>query len=297
MENTLKSVIDQSKSILILLPTRPYFDQVATGLSLYLAVRGEKEVAVVSNSPMTVEFNRLVGVNKVTQDLGNKNLIISFSNYEANNIEKVSYDLDNGEFRLTIIPKQGASAPQKDQIEITHSGVSADTIILVGGTNESHFPALSSKELANARIVHVGSRTLTLPAGRNIISLAKSASSASEVCASLLKESGYKIDSDIATNLIMGIEEGSNKFSSNEVVAETFQVFAELMKAGGRRMTNVRTQKAYPPPEAIPQKPAARQLVQKVIKPVREKPQVETKREDAPKDWLEPKIFKGTNIS
>lgn len=296
MESTLKSVIDQTKSILILLPTKPYFDQVAAGLSLYLAVRGEKEVAVVSNSPMTVEFNRLVGVNKISQNLGNKNLIISFSNYEANNIEKVSYDLDNGEFRLTIIPKQGVSAPQKDQIEITHSGVSADTIILVGGTNESHFPALSSKELVNARIVHVGSRTLTLPAGKNIISLAKSASSASEVCASLLKESGYKIDSDIATNLVMGIEEGSNKFSSNEVTAETFQVFAELMKAGGQRMGNVRAQRAHVPSGVIPQRPA-RQPVQKVIQPVREKPQVETKREDTPKDWLEPKIYKGTNIS
>lgn len=295
MENTLKSVIDQARSILILLPARPYFDQVAAGLSLYLATQGEKEVTVASTAPMTVEFNRLVGVNKITQDLGNKNLIIRFSDYEANNIEKVSYDVDNGEFRLTIIPKQGASVPKKDQTEITHAGVSADTIILIGGINDTHFPALSSKDMEGAKIIHIGSRTLNLPAGRNVISFARPASSASEVTASLLKESGYKIDGDIATNLVMGIEEGSNKFSSNEVTAETFQVFAELMRAGGRRMGNVRAQGAAAPPGAIPGS-LPKQQVQRV-QPSTEKTQNDTQKEDAPKDWLQPKIYKGTNIS
>ena len=295
MENTLKTIVDQAKSVLILLPTRPYFDQVAAGLSLYLAIRREKETMVVSVSPMTVEFNRLVGVNKITQDLGSKNLIIRFSNYEANNIEKVSYDVDNKEFRLSIIPKQGVSAPAKEQAEITYSGVSADTIILVGGINETHFPALSSKELAGAKIAHVGGRPLVLPAGRNIISLVSSASSASEVTAGLLKESGYEINSDIATNLVMGIEEGSNKFSSGEVTAETFQIFAELMRAGGQRMVSIRGQRASVPPSAIPGR-LPKQPVQQV-QPLREKTQIETQKENAPKDWLQPKIYKGTNIS
>ena len=295
MENTLKTIVDQAKSVLILLPTRPYFDQVAAGLSLYLAIRGEKEAAVISASPMTVEFNRLVGVNKITQDLGNKNLIIRFSNYEAKNIEKVSYDVENREFRLSIIAKQGVSAPTMEQAEITSSGVSTDTIILVGGINETHFPALSSKELAGAKIAHVGGRPLVLPAGRNIISLVSSASSASEVTAGLLKESGYEIDGDIATNLVMGIEEGSNKFSSSEVTAETFQIFAELMRAGGRRMVSIKGQRASVPPSAIPGR-LPKQPVQQV-QPLREKTQIETQKENAPKDWLQPKIYKGTNIS
>jgi hypothetical protein len=295
MENTLKTIVDQAKSVLILLPTRPYFDQVAAGLSLYLAIRGEKEAAVISASPMTVEFNRLVGVNKITQDLGNKNLIIRFSNYEANNIEKVSYDVENREFRLSIIPKQGVSAPTKEQAEITYSGVSADTIILVGGINETHFPALSSNELAGAKIAHVGFRSLVLSTGRNIISLARSASSASEVTAGLLKESGYKIDGDIATNLVMGIEEGSNKFSSSEVTSETFQIFAELMRAGGQRMANTKSQKVSVPPRVIPGR-LPKQPAQQVPPP-REKTQIETQKENAPKDWLQPKIYKGTNIS
>ncbi|MEK7111768.1 MAG: hypothetical protein AAB875_00410, partial [Patescibacteria group bacterium] len=92
-ENPLGSLIESSRSILILLPTKPYFDQVAAGLALYLALRETKETIIASPSPMLVEFNRLVGVNKVTLELGNKNLSIRFSNYRANDIEKVSYDI------------------------------------------------------------------------------------------------------------------------------------------------------------------------------------------------------------
>lgn len=285
MENTLKSVIDQAKSILILLPAKPFFDQVAAGLSLYLAIRQQKEVAVASPSPMTVEFNRLVGVNKVTQELGNKNLMIRFSDYQASDIERVSYDIENGEFRLTVIPKSGFVAPNKEQARISYSGVSADTVILVGGVNETHFPALSSKELAGATLVHLGSRPLSMAPGRSVISLARPASSASEIVASLIKESGFSLDADIATNLVMGIEEGSSKFSANDVTPDTFQLFSDLLRAGGRRQGRaVLPTKQTFPAGSIPGQP---------IRP-------EPKKEDSqktPKDWLSPKIYKGTSIS
>ena len=117
MENSFKSVIDASKSILILLPTKPYFDQVAGGLGLYLSLRQSKDVLVFSPTPMTVEFNRLIGVNKVTAEMGNKNLIIRFTDYKANDIERVSYDIEDGQFRLTVIPRQRITPPTKDRIE------------------------------------------------------------------------------------------------------------------------------------------------------------------------------------
>lgn len=285
MENTLKSVIDQAKSILILLPAKPFFDQVAAGLSLYLAIRQQKEVMVASPSPMTVEFNRLVGVDKVTQELGNKNLMIRFSDYQASDIERVSYDIENGEFRLTVIPKSGFVAPNKEQARLSYSGVSADTVILVGGVNETHFPALSSKELAGATLVHLGSRPLSMAPGRSVISLARPASSASEIVASLIKESGFSLDADIATNLVMGIEEGSNKFSANDVTPDTFQLFSDLLRAGGRRQGRaVPPAKQTFPAGSIPGQP---------VRP-------EPKKEDSqktPKDWLSPKIYKGTSIS
>src|SRR3990170_2413379 len=138
MEHSFKNIIDKSKSILILLPTKPFFDQVAAGLSLFLSLREPKQVQICCPSPMTVEFNRLVGVNRISQELGNKNLVIRFADYKASDIERVSYDIENAQFRLTVIPKQKVSPPTKEQVELSYSGISADTVIIIGGANESH---------------------------------------------------------------------------------------------------------------------------------------------------------------
>ena len=282
MENSLKSIFDQSNSVLILLPTKPYFDQVAAGLSLYLVLQGKKEVAISSPSAMTVEFNRLVGVNKVSADIGNKNLLIKFVQYNANDIERVSYDIEDRQFRLTVIPKPGVSSPKKEQVQLSYAGVASDTVILVGGVNENHFPAISSQDLAGVKLVHVGTRSLTTSSANKIISLARPASSVSEIVANLIKESDFSLDADIATNLLMGIEEGSNNLSSSDVTAETFQLIAELMKAGGRRMSMAAPQKPSFPPGAVP----------RMLKQAQQK----TEPQRAPKDWLEPKIYKGTSI-
>ena len=284
MEKSFKTIIDQANSILILLPIRPFFDQVAAGLSLYLALREKKEVSISSPSLMTVEFNRLVGVNKISQELGNKNLIIRFADYNANDIERVSADIEDGQFCLSVIPKPGVSAPQKEQTELMYAGVASDTVILIGGVNASHFPAVSSNDLAGAKLVHVGTRSLTLPSDRELMSLAKPASSVSEIVANLIKESGLDLNADIATNLLIGIEEGTNKFAGPEVSAETFQVAAELMRAGGKRTRRVRPPRQAFPPGAIPGRVPPRQPIQK------------SKAAGAPKDWLEPKIYKGTSI-
>ena len=278
-ENSFGSIIDSSGSILILLPTKPYFDQVAAGLALYLALRETKDTTITCPSPILVEFNRLVGVNKITSEFGNKNLTIRFTNYKASDIEKVSYDIENGEFKLTVVPKSGFASPKKEQVVFEYSGLSADTIILIGGADETHFPALSSKDLEGSRIIHVGTRALSL-SREKVMSFAAPASSISELVDTLINQSGLRLDQDIATNLLMGIEEGSGDFKGPDVTAETFEIVAQLLRAGGQRMPKERIEKGSYPPGAIPA-----QVVE-----------IE-KKEEAPKDWLEPKIYKGTSIS
>ncbi|OGM58583.1 hypothetical protein A2955_01570 [Candidatus Woesebacteria bacterium RIFCSPLOWO2_01_FULL_37_19] len=341
MENSFKNIIDKSKSILILLPIRPYFDQVASGLSLFLSLRDQKNVQISCPSPMVVEFNRLVGVNKISQELGNKNLIVRFTDYKANDIERVSYDIENSQFRLTVIPKQNINPPSKDQIELAYSGVSADTIIIVGGANESHFPAIISKELSGADVVHVGTRDITLSSNKSFISFSRPASSVSEVVYSLIKESGYPIDEDIATNLLSGIEEGSSKFTESGTSALTFAAIADLMQSGGKRMAPAPYQRREFTPGSIPstptqttrapmitytpttqsQPPSVSQIpaptpvaivnpnVPTAHVPQQAQPKATSQTQNdvsdeqsdeeknAPKDWLEPKIFKGTSAS
>jgi hypothetical protein len=305
------------------LPTKPYFDQVAAGLSLYLSIHDRKEVSIYSPVPMTVGFNRLIGVNKISTDLGNKNLSIKFSGYEAANIDKVSYDIENGEFKLTVVPKTGFASPSKEQIVTDYFGTAADLIILVGGANDSHFPILESTELKNAKVAHIGTRGLD--SRREVLSFAKPGATTSELVASLIRENGMTMDTDTATNLVMGIEDGSSNFGSSEVTPETFEIFAHLLRSGGLRQPRVKLSPASFPPGAIPTKPYGQQVKPAFAEATAGKqiPQVEQAREQKqpmtavtnpepvvsqienkeetietpPDDWLQPKIFKGTNVS
>jgi hypothetical protein len=303
MENSLITLIDSATSVLVVLPTKPYFDQVAAGLSLYLSIVGRKEVSIFSPSPMTVGFNRLIGVNKISAELGSKNLTIKFAGYDAANIDKVSYDIDNGEFKLTVVPKTGMAVPQKEQVNIGYAGISADLVILVGGANDSHFPILLSDELSNAKIAHIGTRVLD--SKREVMSFAKPGATTSELVANLIKENGLTIDADTATNLVMGTEEGSANFTSSEVTPETFETFAYLLRSGGVRMPKIKLSPANFPVGSIPTKPFGAPAVQQVPEvpvanpePVVE--QIENKEEiieNPPSDWLQPKIYKGASVN
>lgn len=292
MNNSFKSLIDEAKSVLVLLPSTPNFDEVASGLALYLALRGEKEVNIVCSSPMVVSFNRLVGVNKISTESGNKNLVIKFAGYQAKSIEKVSYDIIAGEFQLTVVPKQGLPSPRQEQIDIKYSGVSADAIILIGGGQQSDFPLADSKDLGGAKLIHLG---LTAIQGQaEIISFDRPASSISEIVASLIKETGLSLDPDISTNLLMGIEEGSDGLASPEVNADTFTAMSDLMRAGGRRIAK----REMPDPRDFP----AGAIPGRVVQFEKEPEPGESMKEDidedsAPQDWFEPKVYKGTSVS
>lgn len=298
MENSLNSLIENSQSILILLPNKPFFDQVAAGLSFYLSFQGHKQTTISCSSPMIVGFNRIIGINKISKDLGSKNLVLRFKEYDAGNIEKVSYDIDNGEFKLTVVPKVGFKSPEVNQLEVTTSGMSADLVILIGGANESHFPELSKEEFKGVKIVHLGTRVLNGFNDLGIMSLAKPASSTSELVANVIKDLGLEMDIDSASNLIMGIEEGSSHFESQEVTPETFETFAYLLRSGGRRQPKRLTPNSFPQ-GAIPNRPFNNVPFQPV-QSEQDVQDVEGTQEseidiNPPSDWLQPKVFRGAN--
>lgn len=245
---TFLSVIKDSNSILVVLPTNPSFDQVAAGLSLYLSLQKHKPTQLFTPTPMTVEYNRLIGVDKISQELGNKNLILRFSGYDATNIEKVSYDIDDGQFKLTVIPKGDLNPPSKEQLNVSYSGVSVDTVVIVGGNDESSFPSVASNDLQGANVIHVGLKQISLASNKNFVSFTRVGSSVSEIVYGLIRENQLYIDPDIATNLLMGVEEivGEN-FQGEGITAETFYTTADLMQYGAKRGANKGIQGNFPP--------------------------------------------------
>ncbi len=303
MDNSFSTLIDSASAILILLPVKPDFDQVAAGLSFYLSLLDTKNVTITCPSPMMVGFNRIIGINKIVSEIGNKNLTIKFTGYDVNSIEKVSYDVDNGEFKLTVVPKTGFVSPQKEQLDLSYSGIASDLVVLIGGKDDSDFPILTTDELANAKIAHIGTRVLT--SSHEVLSFAKPGSSISELITSLIKESGLTLDVDAATNLVMGIEEGSRHFENSEVTPETFETFAYLLRNGGRRPPREILSPNNFPVGSIPTQPFSGKVSQvKQVEQVLQEncatdPEGTQETEvdiNPPADWLaQPKVFKGSS--
>ena len=308
MDENFTSILAPAKNILVILPVKPSFDAVAAGLSLYISLRESgREAEIYCPTLMNVSYNRLVGVNFIKSEIGNRNLSITFPNYEPTSIEKVSYDIDNGQFKLTVVPKTGFTAPQKEQINVSYSGVNSDLLILIGGSVKNDFPSLSSKELSGVQVVHLGTRVLDANTDKGILSLAKPASCISELVTNLIKDNGFEIHPDIATNLVMGMEEGSIHFESSEVTPETFEVFAYLLRNGGQRMPKSVPAGTFPP-GAIPTQPFGQKVSQ--VANVSQVPQdekldaqdiegtSEALEPNPPADWLsQPKVYQGTSIS
>ena len=168
----------------------------------------------------------------------------------------------------------------------------------------------------NSKIIHIGTRLLEiLNNDLEVLSFARPASSTSELVASLIKESGLPVNEDIATNLLSGIEEQSKSFQSSEVTADTFEIFADLLKLGGRRTPKIAPAKSYPQ-GSIPTKPFNQPVVNTTVDKFMSAPQTvqatdvrvndrqmtpeEAEMEldqEIPPSWSEPKIFTGTSLS
>lgn len=241
-----QEILPTLKSALVILPSQPSVDYVSAGLALSLSLNKHGISTVVSSpNPMTVEFNRLVGVEQIRTDLGDKNLKISFGDYAAEDIERVAYNIENGQFALTVVPKPDKTAPKQDQILVNYSGVGADIILIFGANYPQDLGKFANlKEiLEQSNLALVGNEPLSgWPKSIELIDTSRV--SASEVVLDIIEQTGLSLDEDMATNIFLGLEDGSANFTKPTVSASTFAKAAELLEKGAKR--NLPTQPQAP---------------------------------------------------
>ena len=264
IENSLTT----AQIIFIVLPPNLNQDKVAAGLSLFLSLKKKgRQVSIASSQPMTVEFSSLVGVDKISQKLGGRNLVISFD-YLQDSIEKVSYNIENKKFNLVIQPKDGFPPLSTEKIEYFYSGGKADLVLILGASSLADLGEIYSQN----KNLFEEEKTFNF----NLQSLR--AASYSEIVASLLSRLKFPVDVDIASNLLRGLEAATDVFSSPQVSSTTFEAAAFCLRAGARR----RGEKPKTPLKPMPAEVSA------------EKKPVEEGKKELPRDWLEPKIYRGT---
>ncbi len=140
-------------------------------------------------------------------------------------------------FYLTIKPKKGFSPLSDKNVEFSYTGAEADLVIVIGvneldSLGEFYF---GYENLYNqAAIVSINKYETEFG---NIKFDASQLSCYSEFVFQLISSLDLFVSSESATNLLRGISEETNNFSSFSTTANTFEVVAKLMRAGARRIS------------------------------------------------------------
>jgi len=280
----IKQVLTTAKQILVLLPQNPDLDFVAAGLALYLSLTKKGfNSSIGCSTQMTVGFNRLFGVDKIKPRIGNQNLVISF-NYPEDSLEKVSYDKDpqNQKFHLTIEPKAGMQPLDINSVQYSYTGSNADIIFVIGCRGLEDLGELyqSEKKLLEDKtkmLVNLSNLDRNSQFGRvNLYD--PTASCCSEIMLPVLIDLNLPLESDIATNLLAGIETKTNNFTSQLTTADTFEIVAQLMRLGAKKGHLVPN-----PSRSFAQSFSS-------FNPVQPQP-VSPGAPQTPPDWLKPKVL------
>lgn len=276
--NYFQSTVAEAREILVVLPREVSFDSVAAGLALAHSLTSYgKKVNIFCPSPMLVEFNRLVGVHRVSDKLGERNLTITLRDYQANNIERVSYDIENGEMKLTIIPKEGVPSPGQEQVALSLSGMSADTAILIGGSGDSQ-EVQELQKIPKLVAIVKERKPQDLGRQRGVREIVDPLSSSlCETVGLLLTSANLPINEDAANNLLLGLTTATNNFADSRVRAETFEVAGRLLRIrqGGGGTQGVQKEDS----SKIVGGAAGQEVT-----------------DEPPQDWFKPKIYKGPNL-
>lgn len=278
----LKSLFSSVNRILILIKKNPSFDGLAAALALYLAIKKTgKDIDIYCETPAIVEQANLVAIDKIKNQIGNKNLIISFD-YTEGAIERVSYNIEGNKFNLIIQPKDGAKALSPEKVTYSYSGLSAELVFTIECQKLEDLGKIAEKErefLEKTSLVNINCQQNGSFAKYNI--RVPGVLSCAESVLSLFQPLNLLIDPDIATNLLAGIEYATATFSDPRVDAITFETIAYLLKQGARRQ----------------RVPSLKQpIAERREEGTKGEEERETKKQAPPVDWLQPKIYKGGQL-
>lgn len=233
----LKPLLSPAQNVLVVFPATASFDQaaLATSLGIVLEKMG-KRVSLLSPDTEGSKVTGLTGLDKVSTKVGNQNLNVIFD-YKKESIDKVSYHIDeeSQKFYLVIQPQKGFPPLEVSAVSFDYAGMDADLIFLVGVSSLESLDGL----YAGYEDLYKDTTTISIhnyqTSFANINLDISGKTSFSEFGVGLIEGLGGELDSESATNLLSGIEETTQSFSSFSTTANTFATAAKLMQQGARR--------------------------------------------------------------
>lgn len=252
MVQRFKESVNQSQSIFIFISTQAKYDQVASALVLAAGLQQlGKEVVLISPAAPKGNLEGLSGLERFVHQIGNKNLQVSFD-YQPDMVDKVSYNIDeeSHKFYLIIQPKKGTPPLDSNTVQFAHTGANVDLIITIGvtglasldGLYEAYESLFSESTIASVHAFETEYGSIKLNTS--------GFSTIAEGVAKLLPALGVAPTPEMASNLLAAIAMTSDDFRSSSMTADTFEVVAQLLRAGGHRLVMSKITPSLVAPEA-----------------------------------------------
>lgn len=241
----LKTLLPNSKNILIALPANVNIDTLASGLALFLTLEAAgKQVSIVCDDNMLVGQAHLFGIDHIQKTLPSiegGNLTLTLEGVAASDntipaLEKLDWYAENSNLNLVFHVLPGQTF-QPAKIVPRFQGSGFNLIFVVGAVNLN---ALGNVYAANSQAfsgTHIGNidnhQGNTSFATTNVLDI--SVSSVAEVMSSVITDLGFSLSADCAGNLLAGIFDATNNLTNEKATAETYMAVANCLRVGGRK--------------------------------------------------------------
>jgi len=232
--NQIKSLIDQSKVILITTRSQASYDEIATGLAWlgWLRAKGKQVEFIVEHSQL--ELFHWLPLAQDIQSAGqyeHKHFIlrIKTDNFE---LGEIRYDVSEKYLDIMLGAKSGTITPK--DISPLKADFPFDLVITLGASDRNALGTLATEygeQLQKVPIINIDRRADNNNFGQiNLVNI--TATSLAEICYQLFQPD---IDAQLAHYLLTSMIAATRSFQSPQVSPDTLRLASELMIKGAKR--------------------------------------------------------------
>jgi hypothetical protein len=228
--------LKKATNILVAVSNDPSVDQLSASIALTLILNKlDKHAAAVfgGQAPMVMSFLHPEQTFESTTD-SLRDFIVSLDKAKA---DKLRYKVEDDVVKIFITPYK--TSISSDDLMFTQGDFNVDAVVALGVTDADH---LDKAVLAQGNVLHDATViTFTCADGKpsTLGSLNVHESTASSLCEMLVSLSEAlkpgMIDAQIATALLTGIVERTDRFRNSLTSPKTMTVSAQLMSAGANQ--------------------------------------------------------------
>lgn len=220
----IKNLLGTAKTALIAV-SQLSIDSIGSALALALLLKKSNiSVKVFCPHQTDANYTKLNGLDLLTNIYNQNDLIVTLD-YPLNQIEKVTYNQDNGKLNLVVQTKDGSPKVAENQILISNQASAADINFMFG--DETLLGV-------NSNIVNKGNWINISPVNVNKTwakaNIIDQDAPYSEILAFLLPMLEFQLTPESAKNLLIALRVATQSFSVN-VSPETFEAGAACLRA------------------------------------------------------------------